>query len=112
MTKSPRSRRARPRQFFRQWREHLDLTQERALDRLEWSQSKLSRIESGDQVWNGNDLADLEHAYGVSGWFLQNVDPTKEGEVVDLMAVFSSIEEAKRAQALRLLKAFADDGKA
>jgi transcriptional regulator with XRE-family HTH domain len=109
MTQSPRSRRARPRQFFRQWREYLGLTQERALDRLGWSQSKISRIESGDQVWNGTDLADLEMAYGKTGWELTNIDPTKEGEVVDLMSVFASIEEAKRGQAIRLLKAFADD---
>lgn len=73
-------------QFFRKWREHLELTQDRALDRLEgWSQPKLSRVESGATVWNANDLADLERAYGVSAELLLNVDPEKEGEVVDLM---------------------------
>lgn len=74
------------RQFFRQWRKHLDLTQERAVERLEgWSQVKLSRIESGATIWNAYDLADLEAAYGVSAYLLLNVDPSKEGEVVDLM---------------------------
>src|SRR5882724_11404378 len=76
------------RQFFRQWREHLELTQDRALERLEgWTQSKLSRVETGMIVWNAYDLADLEVAYGVSSDLLLNVDPTKEGDVVDLMRI-------------------------
>jgi transcriptional regulator with XRE-family HTH domain len=76
------------RQFFRQWREKLELTQDRALERLEgWTQSKLSRVETGRIVWNAYDLADLEAAYGVSADMLLNVDPTKEGDVVDLMRI-------------------------
>lgn len=89
-------------QFFRQWREYLELTQERALDRLEWSQSKLSRIESGATTWNAYDLADLEHAYGVSTWLLLNVDPQREGKVVDLMRL---IEKTDHDQAIRVLQA-------
>lgn len=95
-------RRVPIRQFFREWREHLGLTQERALERLDWSQSKLSRIESGATTWNANDLADLEHAYGVSAWLLMNVDPLKSGEVVDLMKL---IESSDREQAIRVLRA-------
>ncbi|MBZ9922216.1 helix-turn-helix domain-containing protein [Mesorhizobium sp. BR1-1-7] len=76
------------RQFFRQWREKLELTQDRALERLDgWTQSKLSRVETGRIVWNAYDLADLEAAYGVSSDLLLNVDPTKEGDVVDLMRI-------------------------
>lgn len=83
------------RTFFRQWRDHLGLTQERALDRLEgWSQSKLSRIESGATVWNAYDLADLEAAYGISEYLLLNVDPAKEGEVVDLMRLIQEKDMA------------------
>lgn len=99
----PITKRRLPRQFFRAWREHLDLTQERALDRLDgWSQSKLSRIESGTTVWNALDLADLEVAYGVSAWHLQNVDPTKDGEVVDLMAM---LDDSNRETVTRMLRA-------
>jgi len=93
----------KPRQFFRQWREHLKLTQDRALERLEgWSQSKLSRVESGATIWNAYDLADLQQAYGVSDYLLLNVDPSKEGEVVDLLQL---INEKNREQAIRVLKA-------
>jgi len=89
-------------QFFRQWREHLGHTQERALDRLGWSQSKLSRIESGATIWNASDLAELEAAYGVSSYLLLNTDPKKDGEVVDLMSL---ITDKNRDQAIRVLKA-------
>ena len=86
--KEPIPKRKPHRQFFRKWRKKLGLTQDRALDRLDgWTQSKLSRIETGEIIWNGYDLADLEVAYGVSSELLLNVDPTKDGEVVDLMRI-------------------------
>jgi transcriptional regulator with XRE-family HTH domain len=88
VTKHPLHKRELRRNFFRQWREKLELTQDRALERLEgWTQSKLSRVETGKIVWNAYDLADLEAAYGVSSDLLLNVDPTKEGDVVDLMRI-------------------------
>lgn len=91
------------RHFFRQWRKHLGLTQNRALERLEgWDQSKISRIENGATVWNASDLADLETAYGVDAGLLLNVDPTKEGDVVDLLKL---INDKNRAQAIRVLRA-------
>lgn len=103
LKKRPIQKRKPYRQFFRQWREHLDLTQDRALERLEgWSQSKLSRIESGATVWNAIDLADLEQAYGISEYLLLNVDPTKEGEVVDILGL---INDKNREQAIRILRA-------
>lgn len=84
--KQPIPKRKPHKQFFRQWREKVPLTQDRALERLPgWTQSKLSRIETGNIVWNAYDLADLEEAYGVSSDLLLNVDPTKDGEVVDLV---------------------------
>lgn len=101
LKKKPLQRRL-PKQFFRKWREKLELTQDRALERLEgWSQSKLSRVESGATIWNAHDLAELEAAYGVSSYLLLNVDPTKEGDVVDLMAL---IDEKNRDQAIRILR--------
>lgn len=103
LKKRPLPKRLLPKQFFRQWREKLDLTQERALDRLEsWSQSKLSRIESGMTIWNAHDLAELEAAYGVSAYLLLNVDPTKEGEVIDLVAL---LNQKDREQVIRVLRA-------
>jgi len=86
VTKQPIAKRKPHRQYFRQWRKKVGLTQDRALERLEgWSQSKLSRIETGEIIWNSYDLAELEAAYDVSSELLLNVDPTKDGDVVDLM---------------------------
>lgn len=94
MKQAPQRRQLR-RQFFRQWREKLELTQDRALERLDgWTQSKLSRVETGRIVWNAYDLADLESAYGVSADLLLNVDPTKEGDVVDLMRIMRDKDPA------------------
>ena len=103
LRKKPLQKRPLHKQFFRKWREKLDLTQDRALERLEgWSQSKLSRIESGATIWNSHDLAELESAYGVSSYLLLHVDPTKAGEVVDIMAL---INDKNREQVVRVLKA-------
>lgn len=89
--------------YFREWREHLGLTQDRALERLPgWSQSKLSRIEGGKIIWNALDLADLEVAYGKAAHFLLSVHPEKEGEVVDLLQL---INDKNREQAIRVLRA-------
>lgn len=103
LKKRPIQKRLLPKQFFRQWRDQLGLTQERALERLEtWSQSKLSRIESGATIWNAHDLAELESAYGISAYLLLNVDPTKEGEVIDLVAL---LNQKDRDQVIRVLRA-------
>lgn len=103
MKARPKPKHRRPtKQFFRQWRDQLGLTQDRALERLDWSQSKLSRIESGATVWNANDLADLEAAYGITSWQLLHVDPTKDGEVVDLLKL---INAQNRDQVIRVLRA-------
>lgn len=100
----PLQKRRVAKQFFREWREKLGLTQDRALERLEWPQSKLSRVESGATIWNAQDLAELSMAYGVSTYLLLNVDPTKDGEVVDLMQL---INDGNRDQAIRILRALA-----
>lgn len=103
LKKRPLQKRNPHKQFFRKWREYLGFTQERALGKLEtWSQSKLSRIESGATVWNANDLADLEHAYGISANLLLTVDPTKDGDVIDILGL---INDKNREQAIRILRA-------
>lgn len=96
-----KKRKPRP-QFFRQWREHLKLTQNQALDRLAgWDQSKISRVESGETMWNGYDLADLEAAYGLDAEWLLNVDPTNDPKLVDIVKLINS---KNRDLAIRILQ--------
>lgn len=84
--------------FLQKWREHLVITQDRAVERLGWSQSKLSRIENLQIPLTTDDLFAAAEAYGVSAWELLNVDPTKEREVVDAMDLFPQANEEQRRQ--------------
>jgi transcriptional regulator with XRE-family HTH domain len=98
----PKPKRDRTRHFFKEWREYRGMTQEQAIGRLGWSQSKLSRIESGQTPYNQDDLESAAEAYGCNKSDLIDVNPFKEGEVVDLMRL---INDRNRDQAIRVLKA-------
>lgn len=102
MAPVPKPKRDRIKHFFREWREFRDLTQEQAIGRLGWSQSKISRIESGATPYNQDDLEAAAAAYGCEPWQLISADPTKEGDVIDLVRL---INDKNRDQAIRVLKA-------
>jgi transcriptional regulator with XRE-family HTH domain len=53
--------------MLRKMREHNGLTLEQVAERLECSQSKISRIETGHNSVNTRDVRDLLGIYGVSG---------------------------------------------
>jgi transcriptional regulator with XRE-family HTH domain len=59
--------RKRLRISLRFWREQLPLTQKQVAEALEWSMSKVVRIESGDVRVSVTDLGALLTLYGVSG---------------------------------------------
>jgi len=59
-------KRQRNRHFFREWREHLKLTQDEAAERIGVTQSKLSRIEKGISPYDQDFLEEAALAYGVS----------------------------------------------
>lgn len=59
-------KRERSRHFFREWREHLKLTQDEAAERIGVTQSKLSRIEKGITPYDQDFLEEAAIAYGVS----------------------------------------------
>lgn len=102
MAPVPKPKRERTKHYFKEWREHRGLTQEQAVGRLNWSQSKLSRIEAAATPYNQDDLESAAEAYGCEPWQLISVDPSKEGEVVDLVRL---LNDAQRDQAIRVLKA-------
>lgn len=60
------------------------------MDRLGWSQSKISRIEGHQTALNVGDLNDAALAYGRSTFELLNVNPHMEREVVDISHMFKS----------------------
>jgi transcriptional regulator with XRE-family HTH domain len=53
----------RRRTFLREWREHRELTQEQAAERLDLTQGQLSRIENGQSPYNQDFLEAAAYAY-------------------------------------------------
>lgn len=102
MAPVPKPRRERTKHFFKEWREYRGLTQEQAISKLGWSQSKISRRESGLTPYDQDDLEAAAEAYRCDPTDLIRVDPTKEGEVVDLMRL---LNDKNRDMAVRMLKA-------
>jgi transcriptional regulator with XRE-family HTH domain len=81
--------------YIREWREHRGLSLRRLADRIELSDEdgdalsyvSLNRIELGKQPYSQPILEALAHALDVTVVDLLSVDPTKEGQVVDLMSL-------------------------
>lgn len=90
----PKPKRPRTKHFFKEWREKANLTQDQAIGRLGWSQSKISRIENGQTPYNQDDLAAAAEAYGCSESDLIEVNPLKAGEVIDLMRLLKNADPA------------------
>lgn len=75
------------RTFLREWREYRDLTQETAASRIGVSRTLLSKIESAKSPYLQNFLERAAEAYMCEPWDLLNVNPLKEGDVVDLTSM-------------------------
>lgn len=95
--------------YIKEWRKYRGLSLRRLADRMEMdgpnetiSHASLGRIENGDQPYSQPILEALAQALNCSVTDLIGVDPTKEGEVVDLMRL---INEKNRDQAIRVLRA-------
>ena len=100
--------------YLRQWREHRGLSLRRLAERMETepgveliSHASLGRIEKGQQPYSQPIIEAAAVALNVSVPMLLEMDPTKEGEVVDLVR---QMDERKREQAIALLKALAQTG--
>lgn len=79
--------------YLRLWREKRGLTQDQVVDRLvihedeklPRSKAQLSKIENGKSPYNQRILEALGDIYDCKVWELVGRDPTKEGEVLDMM---------------------------
>ena len=103
----PKPKRERTKHYFKEWREYRGLTQEQAIGRLGWSQSKISRLEAGETPYNQDDLESAALAYSCGISDLITVDPMKAGEVVDMLRL---LDDKNKERALRLLQALAETG--
>lgn len=99
--------------YIREWREYRGLSLRRLADRIELggpdetiSHASLGRIEKGQQPYSQPILEALAEALNVDAADLISKDPTKEGEVIDLMRLIDS--SGNRDMAIRLLKSMAN----
>lgn len=99
--------------YIRKWRKRRGLSLRQLADRLESSpgeplisHASIGRIERGEQPYSQPILEAIAFALNVSVAQLLMVDPTKDGEVIEL---FNEIEASKRDDAIRILKALASE---
>lgn len=83
----------RGRHFIKEWRKHRGLSLRKLSDRLEVdpagesiaSHARLQRVEKGEVGYDEELLHALAHALNTTIFDLLEVNPLKQGEVVDLM---------------------------
>lgn len=80
--------------YLRQWREYFGYSLRKMADRMEsepgvplTSHANLGRIETGQQPYTQEILEAAADALGITVREILEVDPTKEREVVDLLAL-------------------------
>lgn len=88
--------------YLREWREYRQLTQEQASSRINVSRALLSKIENAKSPYTQQFMEAAAVAYSCTVADILQVNPFKEGEVVDLMRL---INDRNRDQAIRVLRA-------
>lgn len=96
--------RQRQRTFFREWREKAKLTQTDVQDALGWSQSKISRLESGESPYDQDTLEMLAELYGCLTGELLLVDPNAPDALFSLLGQAARASEPVQAQIASYLK--------
>jgi transcriptional regulator with XRE-family HTH domain len=94
------------RHFIKQWREHRHLTQERLAERLGTTAASLSRIENYKQPYTQDFLEAAAEALGTDVASLLIRDPS---DAEAPWSIWDNLKPAQRKQALRLLKALAEE---
>lgn len=71
--------------FIREWRKHRHLTQEQLAERIDVTSGTISQLENGLINYTQPTLEALAYALSCSPGDLLSTDPSKDGEVVDLL---------------------------
>lgn len=98
--------------FIRQWRQKRGISLRKLAERLETepggeplvSYASLSRIENGDQPFSEPVLNAIAEALNVPRVMLLEMDPRKEGHIVDLL---NKMDRRTRDQAVKMLELLA-----
>lgn len=95
--------RQRRRHFIREWRDYRGLTQEQVADRIGIAPTTFGRIENNKVPYNQDFLEEAAYALRCEPWDLLHVDPTKEGDVVDLMRHLDDRQRSEATEFIRYL---------
>lgn len=101
------------RTYIREWREKRGLSLRRLAERLETSpggdllvsHASISRIEKGQQPYSQPILEAIASALGVPTWMLLEVNPEKDGHVVDITLRLNKAPTQLQEQAISILDA-------
>lgn len=101
------------RTYIKEWREKRGLSLRRLADRLEYSpggdplisHTSIGRIEKGQQPYSQPILEAIAAALGVSAWMLLEVNPEKDGDVIDITLRLNKAPPELRDQAISILNA-------
>ncbi|WP_062206744.1 helix-turn-helix domain-containing protein [Aureimonas sp. AU12] len=101
---------AREKHFIRAWREYRGYSLRKLADMLEsapgvplMTHANIGRIETGAQPYTQDFLEASARALGVEPADLLTKDPTKEGEVVDLLRILAQRRDEQTMAVLRAL---------
>ena len=100
----PKPQKTRIRHFVKEWRKFRGLTQQTLADRIESAVSTISQLETANQGYSQPLLEAIAEALAVEPWMLLHVDPTKEGEVIDLTAMLRNAPPEVQAEAIGYVK--------
>ena len=99
--------------YIKEWREKRGLSLRRLADRLEQtpggdlmiSHTSIARIEKGQQPYSQPILEAIANALGVTASMLLEVNPEKDGDVIDITLRLNKAPPELRKQAIDILEA-------
>lgn len=101
------------RTYIKEWREKRGLSLRRLAERLEEtpggelliSHASIGRIEKGQQPYSQPILEAIAAALGVPAYMLLEVNPDKDGEVIDITLRLNKAPAELRNQAINIINA-------
>jgi transcriptional regulator with XRE-family HTH domain len=101
------------RTYIKEWREKRGLSLRRLAERLEetpggdllLSHASIGRIEKGQQPYSQPILEALATALGVPAWMLLEVNPDRDGDVIDITLRLNKAPPELREQAISVINA-------
>lgn len=105
MANRPRKQLQRRRHYIKEWRIKRGLSQEQLAERIERSRGLISQLESNTTNYTAQTLEAIAFALGVDSWQLLNVNPAKEGQVVDILDLLRGATPEEQARALAVVQA-------